>query len=132
YAGMLEEKNAWPLVLDRINEPRANMLRDRVLARRHRGRPLVLACVDGVSGPFRNGVKLLAMLRGLDADVIDLGRDVRAEKVPDMLPLFNAADCLVTIDTLPLHLARAATCPVVALINDGWMGTSCPPPQTVN
>lgn len=130
YAGLLDEYGAYPLIFDRQNEARAHMLRDRVLANRRHDVPLILACVDGISGPFKSGPTLLAMLRGLDADVVDL-RDVRAERIYDLLPLFNAADCLVTIDTASLHLSRAATCPVVALLNDGWIGTSVPPPQTV-
>jgi hypothetical protein len=131
-AGMLELFGSLPLIFDRQNLERANALRDRVLARRHPGRPLIIACVDGVSSPFRHGPKLLAMLRGLDTDVIDL-RDVRAERVFDLLPLFDAADCLVTIDTLPLHLARACTVPTVCLLNDDWNGwrASVPPPQCV-
>ena len=138
YAGMLEEFNSWPLVFDQQNLPRANMLRDSVFSRRQNDRPLVLACVDGISGPFKSGQKLLAILRGLHADVLDM-RDVRAERVYDLIPLFNAVDCLLTIDTMALHLSRAATCPVVALLNDGripgwkdrWIGTSVPPPQTI-
>jgi hypothetical protein len=130
HAGMLDQFGSLPLIFDQQNLPRANMLRDRVLSRRNYDRPLILACVDGISGPFKPGPKLLAMLRGLDADVIDM-RDVRADRVYDLLPLLNAADCLVTIDTMFLHLARAAICPVVALLNDGWIGTSVPPPQTV-
>jgi ADP-heptose:LPS heptosyltransferase len=131
-AGMLEEFGAWPLLLDQQNQARANMLRDRVLANRRLGKPLILACVDGVSSPFPAGNTLLAKLRGLDADVVDL-RDVRAERVFDLLPLFNAVDCLVTIDTLPIHLARAAWCPTVCVLNDDWEGwrASVPPPQCV-
>lgn len=132
-AGRRDDFGAWPLLFDRANVSRANMLRDRVLSRRHPDRPLVLACVDGVSSPFLHSAKLLAMLRGLDVDVIDLGRDVRADRVFDLLPLFEAADCLVSIDTMPLHLARATCCPVVALLNDAWDGwrASVPPPQTL-
>lgn len=132
YAGMEAEHGAWPLIFDRLNESRGNMLRDRVLANRRHDKPLILACVDGVSSPFPGANTLIAKLRGLDADVVDL-RDVKAERVFDLLPLFNAADCLVTIDTLPLHLARASWCPTVCLLNDeseGWRA-SVPPPQCV-
>lgn len=129
-AGMEKDYNSLPLIFDQPNEARANMLRDRVLSNRRHDKPLILACVDGVSSPFPHGNTLLAKLRGLDADVIDLA-DVRADRVFDLLPLFNAADCLVTIDTLPLHLARASTVPTVCLLNDEWEGwrASVPPPQ---
>lgn len=129
-AGMEHEFGAWPLIFDRLNESRANMLRDRVLAKWDRARPLVLVGVDGISSPFAHGPRLLALLRGLDAYVVDL-RDVVAERVYDLIPLFSAADCLVTIDTMPIHLARACYCPVVALLNDEWQGwrASVPPPQ---
>jgi hypothetical protein len=130
--GMLSEFGSWPLIMDRQNEARANMLRDRVLSNYRRDRPLIIACVDGVSSPFVKGPTLLAMLRGLDADVVDL-RDVRAERVPDLVALFNAADLLVPIDTMPLHLARASSVPTFCLLNDDWNGwrASVPPPQCV-
>lgn len=127
--GTLEQFNQWPLIFDRAHDNRAQFLKQRVLCDAQGQRPLILCCVDGVSSPFTQGARLLAMLRGLDADVIDM-RDVRAVQVFDLLPLFSSADCLVTIDTLPLHLARAAQCPVVSVLNQGWLG-SVPPPQSL-
>lgn len=129
YAGMLGERNKWNLIFDQPNPARANMLRDRVLANRHRGRPLILCATTSISTPYPHANRLIASIRGLDADVIDLN-DVRAERIYDLIALYDAADCLVTVDTAHLHLARAAKCPVVALINDGWKG-AVPPPQTV-
>lgn len=129
HAGLLDQFGAWPLVFDQPNPARANMLRDRVLSNRHRGRPLVLCATTSISTPYPHANRLIASIRGLDADVIDLN-DVRAERIYDLIALYDAADCLVTVDTAHLHLARAAKCPVVALINDGWKG-AVPPPQTV-
>lgn len=129
YAAMLEERNAWPLIFDRQNVNRANALRDLVLSNVSGERPIVLVASDSVSTPFMYPDRLIATIRGLDVDVIDMSA-TRANAVFDLLPLFEAADCLVTVDTMHAHLARASQCPVVMLQNDGWRG-SIPPPQTV-
>ena len=55
----------------------------------------------------------------------------QAERIYDLLALYQRAHCLVTIDSAPLHLARACpTLPVIALTNDQpilWKGSSWQP-----
>lgn len=129
YAGMLDERDSWPLIFDHQDFPRANALRDTVLSQVSGERPLVLVATDSISTPYRYADKLIATVRGLDVDVVDM-RAVRARRVYDLLPLYEAADCLVTVDSMQLHLSRAANCPTIALINDGWRGAT-PTPQTI-
>lgn len=129
YAGALDERDKWPLLFDQRNPEREAALVASVLSRRNPDRPLVLVATTSISTPYRHANKLLATIRGLDVDVIDMN-DVRAHRIYDLLALYDAADCLVTVDTMHLHLARASHCPVVALLNDGWRG-AVPTPQTV-
>src|SRR6266478_3344918 len=127
YAGHLSERDSWPLIFDRQDIPRANALRNSVLSGMTSGdRPIVLCATNSVSTPYRHADKLIATIRGLDVDVIDM-RDVVARRIYDLLPLYEAADCLVSVDTVHLHLVKASSCPTIALINDGWRG--CVPPS---
>lgn len=129
YAGMLNERDSWPLIFDRQDLPRANALRDRILSNLSGEKPIVLVATDSVSTPYMYADRLIATIRGLDVDVIDMS-NIRAERIYDLLPLYEAADCLVTVDSMQLHLSRATNCPTIALINDGWRG-AVPTPQTV-
>lgn len=128
-AGMLDEWNKHPLIFDQRDKQRENEL-CRAHIDQGSARKTILVATEGVSGPFPEPHKLLAKLRGIDAEIVDLSH-VRAERVYDLLALYDAADCLVTIDTLHLHLARASTCPVIALMREGFEGAKVPPPQTV-
>lgn len=129
YAGALGERDKWPLLFDQRDTARERTIVTSERARRNPDRPLVLVATTSISTPYRHANKLLATIRGLDADVIDLS-DVRAYRIYDLIALYDIADCLVTVDTAHLHLARASQCPVVALLNDGWRG-AVPTPQTV-
>ena len=132
-SGFPNDFGYWPLVFDNRSVAGENGITDQhpypCDEKVHPIRPLVLVATDGLSSPFKMGAKLIAMIRGLGVDVVDL-RHIKAERIYDLLGLFDKADCLVTIDTMHLHLARASMCPVVALINTGWHG-SVPPPQTL-
>jgi hypothetical protein len=127
-AGKLNEWGKWPLIFDQRSSQRESLLVNKITENR-RNKPLVLVCTSGVSGPFKQGDKLIALMRGLDADVIDLD-NIRAERFYDLLGLLDAADLLVTVDTGILHLARAAHCPVICLLRDGWEG-ALPPPTAI-
>jgi len=125
--GYLDEYGKWPLIFDR-----RDLTEEDELVRRHvpdYKRPLVLVSTTNISTPFKHANKLIAMIRGLDVDVIDMD-NVRADSIIDLLGLYELADCLVTVDTVHLHLARASNCPVIAILNDGWLG-AVPPPQVV-
>jgi hypothetical protein len=132
-ASALDEFGKWPLVFDKRDEEREDRLVDAMydtLPFRSKQWPLVLVAGDSVSSPFTRKKELLDLLRRFcDAAVVDLS-EIKAEKPYDLLALIERADCLVSVDTLHLHLARACYTPVVALTSKGWLG-SVPPPQTV-
>lgn len=128
YVNALDQRGKWPLVFDRRDAERERKLIDKVYP--NRDKPLVLVGRISVSTPYLHASRLLAELtEKLDAYVVALDWVV-AERLYDLIGLYDAADLLVTVDTCHLHLARASQCPVIALVNDGWMGAT-PPPQTV-
>jgi hypothetical protein len=122
-AGFLHEFGHWPLVFDQRDPDRED---DLIFKHIKPERKNILVATKSISSPFPKANLLIAKLRGLDANVIDLD-NIHVEHVYDLLGLFDRADCLVTVDTMHLHLARASYCPVVACINEGWLGSSLPP-----
>lgn len=114
------EYGMWPLYLPQVPE-----WNDK--------RPCILFAGHSISSPLEQGRALYDALKaefGASLPVVNLA-DVRVAKVPELLALYRNAVCLVTVDTMHLHLARASDVPVVALINDGWLG-SVPPPNAVS
>lgn len=130
YVGAENERGRWPLVFDRRDGKRERKLVDQYM---WHGRRTILVGTYSVSTPYRHAARLVDELKALFPppayNVIDLTH-VRAEKLYDLIALYEAADLLITVDTCHVHLARAAQCPVIALINDGWNGAA-PPPQTI-
>ena len=131
-AGMLEHYGKFPLVFDSRSPERERALVENTL-QWPRGslfpsseKPVVLVSTTSVSTPYKYADKLIATIRGLDAEVIDMD-NVRATNVFDLLGLYERADCLVSIDTMHHHLARASYLPVVYLQNDGWKGAKAVP-----
>lgn len=56
--------------------------------------------------------------------------EIRVPRVTGFVPLYDAADALVTIDTMHLHLSRATKAPVIALAADKpskWHGAAFHP-----
>jgi hypothetical protein len=124
YVGALDEYGKWPLVFDkRSPEREAELVAAHIPSRK---RPVVLVATTSVSTPYRYADRLLARLRGLDAEIIDMNQ-VQAKRVYDLLGLYDAADLLVTVDTVHIHLARASQIPVIFLQNDGWRGAPVTP-----
>lgn len=125
--------NLWhdvPLVFDNRDLSRE----DRLIGEHAHtgGRPLLLTCFAGVSSPApQAALALAAHLREQHGDryhIVDLGA-IRAQRLYDLLGLYEVAAAsgglLVSIDSAPLHLAHAAPqLPVIALINDGWLGSA--------
>jgi hypothetical protein len=141
-AGMQDHYGRFPLVIDRrvaVREEvlvrhhiqggweRREMPYDQSTNLRSNRPPIVLVSTTSVSTPYKYADKLIATIRGLDAHVIDMDH-VRVSNVYDLLGLYERADCLVSVDTMHHHLARASYLPVVYLQNDGWKGAS-PVPQ---
>lgn len=119
--------NTAPLVFDLRNPEREDELAKSL---GWDDRPTILTAFAGTSSPFREAPQLWTELEravaGTGFRLLDISH-LRAARVYDLLGLLDRAACLVTIDTVHLHLARASTCPTVALLNEGWFGSSCPP-----
>jgi|APTNR8051073442_1049403.scaffolds.fasta_scaffold00075_24 hypothetical protein len=106
-----------PLVFDRRDTGREA----RLVARHLDGRPLVLLGLHGHSSPFPHGERLKeATVRALGAgvQVLDLAT-VKAERIYDLLALYDRAACLVATDTAHQHLAHGSKVPVIALSTSG-------------
>ena len=92
-------------------------------------KPVVLVNTTGShSSPFPQGnLVLQEIFRHWTAqcELVDLAL-IKAERIYDVLGLFERAAVLVSIDTVWLHLAAATNIPVVAIINPKpWYGTIC-------
>lgn len=118
------ENRSWRPVFDRAVLPKLKDLPVRLS-----GKPLILTNLTcGASSPFPEGADILKGLterwRG-SHQVLDVGL-LRLPHVYDLIPLIEAADVLVSIDTVHLHLAVVTSTPVVALVNPHpWLGTIC-------
>ena len=96
-----------PLVFDKVES--------------HHGFPagLILTKLKGFSSPFPDALKLSAWLENEFGTRNILNLDtVEVERIYHLLGYMDKAACMVSIDTAPLHLARASKCPVIALVND--------------
>lgn len=119
-------KQNLPVVFDRRDAKREAILLDRMLFKK----PVILLAPEGRSSPlpFSSLLRVLIDLKFENSyNVIDLS----ALDLPhpfDFLALYEKAHCLVTVDTMHLHLARACPeLPVVALVNDTpTEGIACP------
>lgn len=125
-AGFLHKFNdpAWFPVFDRRNLAREEALAAKLGVP---DKPMLLVKLDGsVSSPCPECPKLLPLIGerfGQDFNVINLS-SVRAERIYDLLGLFDRAASLISIDTSLLHLAAASPVPFVALTNpQPWLGT---------
>lgn len=80
----------------------------------------------GESAPFPQIEELCSMLQSSFGETHKIIRlsCVKADKIYDLIGLYDRATCLVTIDTVHLHLAKASKVPIVALARDGWVGAS--------
>lgn len=93
-----------------------------------RKKQVMLISAKGETSPFPHKDLLVELLRlRFPAfNFIDLSA-IHAERIYDLLGLYEIAHCLIAIDSAPLHLAHACRkLPVVALINDKpslWAGS---------
>jgi len=94
-------------------------------------RRLILVSTSGESSQFKYGELLMHLLRSefknqAKWEILDLST-VRAERVYDMIALYERAHVLISTDSAPLHLAAAVpTLPVIALVQDqpeSWNGS---------
>lgn len=117
-----------PLVIDRRNA-QGEFLMQKHMPKGTK-RPPVLVHADGISSPFPYKPLLLELLSHCGYPVIDLG-GIKADRIYDLLALYEQAYALVAIDSAPLHLAWACPrLPVLALVNDRplpWNGSAWRP-----
>jgi len=127
-AGRAPEWETHPLVFDCRDAAREAALVKSVATG---GRPLILTAFTGRTSPFKQKDDLLCELKDKfpNQAIVDISA-IQAERVYDLLGLFDSATMLISADTMHLHLSRASKVPVIALARDypsNWNGT---PPQT--
>jgi hypothetical protein len=112
-AGIRKPWGSLPLVFDRRDPAReARMIESLGLD----GRKLVVLNFAGVAAPFTPSPELKpALVKAFpEVQFLDISK-FRAERFYDLLGLFEKASALITVDSGPLHLARAVpTLPVLA------------------
>lgn len=122
YAGFTMEQMAqWPLVFDRRNFEREAVLRARTF--KPGARHLLVNVSRGGTSPFPNSAQAMALCHRSGVSIVNL-QSVRAERIYDLLGLYDHAIGMVTSDTATLHLAAASKIPYIAIINNGGSGSS--------
>lgn len=114
-----------PLIFDRRDKARETKLLEAFPKKKK----VILVAADGKTSPFPHRDLLFKLLK-LNFEpkyvVVDLAK-FKAERIYDLLALYERVHCLVACDSAPLHLAQACPdLPVVALSNDTpslWHGT---------
>lgn len=130
-AGLLGGGEDEPLVFDQRDETREATLRLSTiwnLPDPH-NRPVILWAGEGKSSPLKDVAALRELIYSqcltLNWNFVDLS-DVKAERIYDLLGLYDHAAALISIDTVHLHLSKASKVPVFALARDypdRWHGT---------
>lgn len=106
-----------PLLFNRRDVQREAELLNKVLTRCavKNGEPFVLTALSGHSSPFPEAEKVRVALVAAGIKLVDISA-TRADRIYDLLALYERASCLVAIDSAALHLAAAAPrLPVVML-----------------
>lgn len=98
------------------------------------GQPLwqsdyVVINTSGHSAPYKHGDLFAELLKGTLDDIgvgyVDISQH-RFSHPLALVPLLERARSLVTVDSLPLHVAYATHTPVYALLRDSWYASSEP------
>lgn len=134
-AGRFEDwKKQLPLVFDRRSAERERRLCEGLVKKK----PIILVATDGVSAPFSYSALLWELVTrrfGSKFNVINISK-IKAERIYDLLALYEKAHCLITIDSAPLHLAHAVKdLPVAALVRDRpslWHGAAWRPNHIIH
>lgn len=113
-----------PLLFDRRDQAREAKLLEAFPKKKR----VILVSADGHTAPFPYRdllFKILEINFRPKFVIVDLAK-FKAERIYDLLALYEKAHCLVACDSAPLHLAQACPdLPVVALANDSpslWHG----------
>jgi hypothetical protein len=125
-AGCLKDWGKVPLVFDERDPEREAVWMPKAKKK------IILVSAGSESSPFpyRDLLLTLVKLKYKAFNVVDLS-EIKAERFYDLLGLYEAAHCLISVDTAHLHLAAAVPAlPVMALIQDRpiyWYGTAWRP-----
>ena len=112
----------------RVEFDRRDLAREQALCNRviKGDKPVILVnTTESKSSPFEKGGEFLYAIKakfGDDFEIVNLA-GVKATRIYDLLGLMDKAVLLVSIDTALIHLASASGIPVVALVNNGWLGS---------
>lgn len=112
---------AFPLVFDLRDEEREESLRRLY---HHHSKPNLLVNFKGISSPFPWTPEFQRTLsRYRDRfNIVDVGM-IHAERIYDLLGLYDRAAGLITIDTATLHLAPASKVAYIAFTRRDWSGS---------
>lgn len=131
-SGRLIEWGTIPLVFDKRDKEREKLLMPKGWFGAGKKKRIMLVSADSKSSPFPYKDLLLELLhlKYPTFNIIDLST-IRAERFYDLLGLYEAAHCIVSVDTGHLHLAYAVpNLPVMALVQDRqlyWHGSAWRP-----
>ena len=131
-SGRLIEWGTIPLVFDERDLEREKLLMPKGWFGKGKKKRIMLVSADSKSSPFPYKDLLLELLhlKYPTFNIIDLSL-IKAERFYDLLGLYEAAHCLVSVDTAHLHLAYAVPkLPVMALVQDRplyWHGSAWRP-----
>ena len=95
----------------------------------------VLVADHSQSSPFPKADDLVTALEEMaltSSNPVNIVRlsSIRAGNIRELLPIYDAASLIVTVDTMHLHLAKATNTPVIALSTDTqgrWRGSAWHP-----
>jgi predicted GH43/DUF377 family glycosyl hydrolase len=122
--GMVDKFHDLPLVIDQRNPDRESELVHSLIG----DQPVILFADHSQSSPFLPKEELAKLLRkNFPGHKVIRLSEVRCSRFFDMLGLYDAAKCLVTVETSHLHLSKASAVPVFALAAGGWRGSAYSP-----
>lgn len=109
-----------PLIIDQRSKTREEaLLRECGLIKRGKSLPIILLSLNSNSSPFPYADllrELITLKFHFRYRIVELPK---AERIYDLMALYEKAHCLISVDSAPLHLAWACrNLPVFALAND--------------
>lgn len=121
-AGALAKWDTLPLVLERPKNA------EEIVLRNLNDEPTILLGDYSESSPFPRIDELEALLKeSFPHHAIKRLSSIRLDNPADLLPIMDACDAFVAIESMPLHLSKASKVPTVALVTDKpsrWHGSA--------
>lgn len=124
-AGYLDQFGKFPLVFDKRNPAREKELDLKMALLTNPftvNKATILVASKSVSSPYRDDLLGRVRKEFPGYNVVDLSA-LKSPRIYDLIGIIENSACLVTVDSVQLHLARATKTPVIALINEGWFGS---------